>query len=95
MCTCQNCGGQYVGKSQQEFKRRHSSHKQEVKNMIGGLGHHYGGAGCGYDNMSFVLIEQCKEGDKEYLARRETFWQHQLRCYIENGNNSHCYRKEI
>ena len=96
LSTCKKCQGQYVGKSIQAFKRRHSGHKQEVKNVYGGLGHHYGGeAGCGYSNMSFVLIEHTVIGDKEVLANREVFWQHQLRCFIENGQNAHCYRKEI
>ena len=55
--TCLNCSGQYVGKSTQQFKRRHSGHKQEIKNVIGGLGHHYGGIrGCGYDNLSIQII---------------------------------------
>ena len=35
--TCQKCQGQYVGKSTQPFTRRHSGHKQEIKNKIGGL----------------------------------------------------------
>ena len=29
--TCNKCKGQYVGKSTQPFKRRHSGHKQEIK----------------------------------------------------------------
>ena len=41
--TCLQCKGQYIGKSTQQFRRRHSGHKQEIKNVIGGLGHHYGG----------------------------------------------------
>ena len=57
--TCLKCEGQYVGKSTQQFRRRHSGHKQEIKNIIGGLGHHYGGPrGCGYDNISIQIIEQ-------------------------------------
>ena len=47
LVTCQKCSGQYVGKSTQAFTRRHSGHKQEIKNRIGGLGQHYGGQqGC-------------------------------------------------
>ena len=23
------------------------------------------------------------------------YWQHQLRCYVENGGGAHCYRKEL
>ena len=94
--TCLKCHGQYVGKSITPFKRRHSGHKQEVKNQYGGLGHHFGGdTGCGYANMSFILIEKVEFGEKDKLSEREVFWQHQLRCYIENGDNGHCYRKEI
>ena len=92
--TCQKCGGQYVGKSTTPFKKRHSNHKQEVKRCYGGLGHHYGGQGCGYANLSIQLIEQVKIGDQEALARQEVYWQNQLRGYVQNGGHAHCYRKE-
>ena len=36
LSTCKKCGGQYVGKSQTSFKKRHSNHKQEVKKIVGG-----------------------------------------------------------
>ena len=94
--TCKRCCGQYVGKTISAFKRHHSGHKQEVKNSYGGLGHHFGGErGCGYTNMSFILIEKILSESREVLAEREVFWQHQLRCYIENGENGHCFRKDI
>ena len=96
LCTCKRCGGQYVGKSKTPFKKRHSNHKQEIKNQIGGLGHHYGGeGGCGYGNFQVTLIEQVQEKTMDYLAERELFWQHQLRVYVENGANGHCYRKDV
>ena len=96
LCSCKKCGGQYVGKSKTDFKRRHSNHKQEIKKDIGGLGHHYGGTGgCGYANISIILIEEVKEKTLKYLADRELFWQHQLRVYVENGSNGHCYKKEL
>ena len=85
-----------MGKSVTPFKKRHSNHKQEVKKSIGGLGQHYGGSRmCGYEDMSIVLIEQVELGNKALLARREQYWQHQLRVYIENGGNAHCIRKDI
>ena len=94
--TCKKCRGQYVGKTKNAFKKRHSGHKQEVKNIIGGLGHHYGGQnGCGYGNISIQIIDQVEQGDLDALAERETYWQNQLRCYVEHGGNAHCYRKEI
>ena len=94
--TCKQCQGQYVGKSQTVFKKRHSNHKQEVKRKIGGLGHHYGGdGGCGYQNISITLIEQVEVRTPEFLAERELYWQHQLRAYIENGGNAHCRKKEF
>ena len=66
------------------------------KNKLGGLGHHYGGAGgCGCQNFSILIIEQVTIGDQAMLADREAYWQHQLRCYVENGGNGHCYRKEV
>ena len=93
--TCLKCGGQYVGKSTQQFKRRHSGHKQEIKNEIGGLGHHYGGPrGCGYSNISIQIIEKVNEGDHAQLAKREVYWQNQIRCFVQNGSGGHCYRKE-
>ena len=92
--TCQKCGGQYIGKSTTPFKKRHSNHKQEIKKQYGGLGHHYGGQGCGYTNVSIQLIEQVKNGDHEALARQEVYWQNQLRGYVQNGGHAHCYRKE-
>ena len=96
LATCRKCKGQYVGKSQTAFKTRHSNHKQEIKHGKGGLGHYYGPKGkCNYENISFTLIEKVAEGDKVMLARREQFWQHQLRAYSENGGNAHCIRKEL
>ena len=94
--TCTKCRGQYVGKTTKEFRRRHSGHKSEIKNQIGGLGHHYGRTdGCGYSRVSIQIIEQVELGDERKLAEREVYWQHQLRCYVENGGNAHCYRKEM
>ena len=95
LATCQKCMGQYVGKSKTPFKIRHSNHKQEVKRKIGGLGHHYGGSGCGYENLRVRIIDQVEIGNLEALAETELYWQHQLRCYIENGGNAHCRRKDF
>ena len=93
--TCMKCQGQYVGKSSQQFRKRHSGHKQEIKNQIGGLGQHYGGVnGCGYENLRITIIEQVEVGNGDQLGRREIFWQNQLRCFIENGGQAQCKRKE-
>ena len=94
LATCGRCGGQYVGKSQTPFKKRHSNHKQEIKKKIGGLGQHYGGDGCGYQNFSVQIIEQVPEGDTRALETQKIYWQNQLRCYIQNGGKAHCRRKE-
>ena len=84
-----------MGKSKTPFKKRHSNHKQEIRKKIGGLGHHYGmEGGCTYNDFQVTLIEQIEEKTLENLAERELFWQHQLRVYVENGANGHCYRKE-
>ena len=94
--TCSKCKGQYVGKSQTVMKLRHSNHKQEIKKVVGGLGHHYGGpGGCGYENLTLTLIEQVEEKNMQFLAERELYWQHQLRVYIENGYRNHCRKKEF
>ena len=95
LATCQKCHGQYVGKAQTPFKTRHSNHKQEVKKKIGGLGHHYGGQGCGYENLRITLIDQVERGNVEALAETELYWQHQLRCFIENGGGAQCRRKDV
>ena len=94
LVTCKKCRGQYVGKSTTPFKKRHSNHKQEIKRKYGGLGHHYGGNGCGYENVSVQIIDQVEQGDSMALAEKEVFWQNQLRCYVQNGGHAHCYRKE-
>ena len=94
LATCKRCKGQYVGKSQTAFKLRHSNHKQEIKHGRGGLGQHYGPKGrCSYQDISFILIEKVEEGAKTKLARREQYWQHQLRAFVENGGNAHCIKK--
>ena len=94
--TCTRCRGQYVGKSVTPFKKRHSNHKQEIKKKLGGLGQHYGGGrACCYQDVSIVLIEQVEIGNRSLLAKREQYWQHQLRAYVENGGNAHCIRKDI
>ena len=93
--TCKKCKGQYVGKSQTPLKTRHSNHKQEIRKHIGGLGDHYGGPdGCGYENLSLQIIDQVERGDKDALADLEVYWQNQLRCFIDNGGNGQCRKKE-
>ena len=60
------------------------------------LGHHYGGWGaCNNIHISIQLIEEVKHTNMEFLAQQETFWQHQLRVYVENGGKAHCYRKDL
>ena len=93
LTTWQSCRGQYIGKSTTPFKKRYSNHKQEIKKSYGGLSHHYGGKGCGYENVSIQLIEQVQVGDSEALARQEVYWQNQLRGYVQIGGLAHCYRK--
>ena len=84
-----------MGNSMQAFTRRHSEHKQEIKNRIGGLGQHYGGQqGSGYENFRVMIIEKVQNGNPDLLAKREIFWQNQLRCFMENGGKAHCKRKE-
>ena len=79
----------HVGKSTQQFNRRHSG------DWAGGLGHHYGGPrGCGYSNISIQIIEKVNEGDHAQLSKREVYWKKQIRCFVQNGSGGHCYRKE-
>ena len=48
-------------------------------------------------DIKFVItsIEEIETKTLEFLAKREAYWQHQLRVYVENGSNGHCYRKEM
>ena len=88
---CKNCGGNYVGKSKREFRQRHSGHKQEINNRIGGLGLHFhpsNNLGCSYNHLEATLIEKVKNGDDAMLAERELHWQYQLRTFKENGGNA-------
>ena len=87
--TCNKCKGQYVGKTTRKFRLRHSGHKQEIKKNYGGLGNHYG------QNLSIQVIDQVECGNHQALADCELYWQNQLRCFVENRGNAHCYRKEM
>ena len=51
--------------------------------------------GCGYDNISIIIIEQVELGNPTKLAQGEVYWQNQLRCFVENGKKGHCYKKEM
>ena len=89
--VCRNCGGNYVGKSKREFRQRHSGHKQEISNGIGGLGQHFHRTnvrGCSYSHLEATLIEKVKQGDDAKLTERELYWQYQLRTFKENGGNA-------
>ena len=93
--TCKKCKGQYVGKSKNEFRVRHSGHKQQIKNNVGGIDQLYHQEnGCGYQYLSIVLIEKVENGNEAKLCDRELYWQHQLRAFRENGGNAHCVKNE-
>ena len=80
-----------MGKSKREFRQRHSGHKQEINNRMGGLGQHFhpsNDRGCKYDHFEATLIERVTEGDETQLAERELYWQYQLRTFKENGGNA-------
>ena len=95
LVSCKRCGGQYVGKSTTSFKKRHSNHKQEIKYGRGGIGHHFGPQTlCQYEDVSVILIDQVKQGDSIALEKKEQYWQHQLRVFVENGYNAMCVRKD-
>ena len=69
---------------------------KRLKAKLGGMVSILGGrGGCGYQNASFQIIEDIETKTMEFLAKRETYWQHQLRVYVENGSRNHCYRKDL
>lgn len=80
-----------MGKSKRELRLRHSGHKQEIMNRIGGLGQHFhqsNDRGCTYSHFKAILIEKITEGDDAMLAKRELYWQYQLRTFKENGGKA-------
>ena len=85
-------------KTKNSFSIRHSTHKQSIEKGLDGIGEHY--KQCGYHCLKAQLIdkvdyEDMEEEDAEMvLNNKETFWQHQLRTFRENGGNAHCLRKE-
>ena len=90
LILCSNCQGNYVGKSKNQFRQRHSGHKQEITNRLGGLGQHFHSSnhlGCNYNHLQATLIEKVKQGDDAKLAEKELYWQYQLRTFRENGKN--------
>ena len=50
---------------------------------------------CSYVDFSVVIIEQVELGNRALLAKREQYWQHQLRVFVENGGNAHSIRKDF
>ena len=79
-----------------ESQKLPSKNDIQIKKDVGGLGHHYGSKGkCDYKDLSITLIEQVAQRNMKFLADRELWWQHQLRVFVENGGNCHCYRKDI
>ena len=53
-----------------------------------------GASGCGYGNLKMTIIEQVEQGNGDLLSKREIYWQNQLRCFVENGGQAQCKRKE-
>ena len=98
LLCCHKCGGQYVGKSKNGFGKRHSGHKQDIKNGVAGVGVHF--KKCGYEHLRAILIDRVdSEGQEEdfcarQLKNKEVFWQHQLRVFEENGGNAFCIKDE-
>ena len=47
------------------------------------------------NKLEMLIIEQVEEKTPDNLARREQWWQNQLRVFVQNGFKNHCYRKEF
>jgi hypothetical protein len=41
-----------------------------------------------------MTIEKVENGHPDMLANREIYWQHHLKCFMENGEQAHCKGKE-
>ena len=41
------------------------------------------------------MIDQVENGGIQALANTDLYWQHQFRCFIENGDNVHRRRKDV
>ena len=48
----------------------------------------------GYENLKIIIIEKVENGNGELLGKREIYWQNLLQCFMENGGQAHCKRKE-
>ena len=63
LATCTQCRGQYVGKSQTPFKKRHSNHKQETRK-------HYGGLDAGTNTSQCNLLTRWRRGTKWHWQKK-------------------------
>ena len=45
------------------------------------------------NNLRVMIIKKVEDGYLGQLAKREIYWQNQLRCFIENGGKAQCKRK--
>ena len=43
--------------------------------------------GCNYSHLQATLIETVEQGNEVKLAKKELYWQYQLRAFEENRGN--------
>ena len=75
---------QYTGKSVNNMHVRHGGHRQEIENSSLELGMHF--ARCGYDSLSFQIIDCVREGEDLALIQLEGVWQNRLATFQVHGN---------
>jgi len=83
LVTCGRCFLQYVGKTEQELRKRHYGHRREVEQGSTLLGKHFG-EGCGYNKWRIQIIDKCPPSQ---LGKREGHWMHELGTIMPGGLN--------
>jgi len=83
LVTCGRCFLQYVGKTEQELRKRHYGHRREAEQGSTQLGKHFG-QDCGYNNWRIQIIDKCPPSQ---LGKREGHWMHELGTLMPGGLN--------
>ena len=80
---CSHFRKQYVGYTEDDLRKRHAEHKQDVEAQGTLVGRHFASV-CGYDNWSVTIIDKCPQPE---LRRRHRFWVDELVTRFPVGLN--------